>query len=145
MPDDLGVPRTAASRGRMTAMVWEVLIVIRDTACAIALFLLACLVAGLLRQAIPVDYPNLYIIWFAFGMIPFLLFAHWRGALRITWRTVVVLTAAFLVWSLVPMAIFDGPGGMVLYPVVAVCVFWLGDRVSAWIAPDSSRSKHRTG
>lgn len=107
------------------------------------MILLACSLAGFLRRLVAVNYPDLYILWFAIGMIPFVCFARWRGALKVTWRAVVVLVPALLIWPFVPMSVFDGPGGWIVYPAALVCLLWLGERLSALLLPESLRSKTR--
>ena len=67
----------------------EVLVILRDVVCGLLLFLLACCLAGLLDHFTPFEYPNLYIVWFAVGMIPLAFFGHRRGALQVTWPVTV--------------------------------------------------------
>ncbi len=143
MPDDLAVPPKATSHRRATTLTWAILIVACDTVCGIALLLLACVLAGLLRHLTPFDYPDLYIVWFTIGTIPFALFAHWRGALALKWRVVAVLTPALLVLPFVPMTVLDRPGGWMLYPIAIALLAWLGERLSALVLPERSGSRNR--
>ncbi|NLS93627.1 MAG: hypothetical protein GXX96_15820 [Planctomycetaceae bacterium] len=143
MPEHSENPSKPTPRIKTTAPARAILTVACDTACGIALILIACLFAGFLRRLIPLEYPDLYIVWFTIGMIPFVWFAHWRRAVTFTWRDVVVLAPLLLIWPFVPMTVFDGPAGWVFYPVAIVCVLWLGERLSARILPESLRSKTR--
>jgi hypothetical protein len=122
------------------AKTLAILAVVRDAVCGFTLFLLACFFAGLLNRATPFDYPNLYVVWFALGMIPFAVFAHWRGALTISWRTVVQMAPLLFALPFVPMTVFDGPGGWILFPIAVVCAIWIGDWLLKFVFPESYRS-----
>lgn len=111
------------------------LVLVRDVIIAFALFLLACLIAGLLDDLVSVDYPNLYILWFGIALIPFAFFGHWRGALMLTWPAIASAMLSLLVLSFVPVSILDFPGGLVLFAAVVICASCIGD----WLV----RAAHR--
>ena len=138
MSNKSGPPsKTSPTAAKLRAIV----AVVRDALCALALFLLASLLAGVLDSAVSVGYPNLYIVWFALGMIPFVLFAHWRGAFRVTWRSTAELAAVLLFLLFVPMTLFRGPGGWILVCVVVMCLIWCTHWVAKLLFPESSRAR----
>lgn len=53
-----------------------------ESAIATGLFVCATIVAGFLHHAVSPDLSGAYVFWFALAMLPFLLFARNRGAVR---------------------------------------------------------------
>ena len=141
MPEKPHDPPKTESNGEATTSAREIAVVLRDTVCGLAFFLLACLLAGLLDHLTPFDYPNLYIIWFAIGMIPLGLFLHWRSALTFTWRAVLGFAPLLLIFPFVPVTVFDRPViWMFVVPAVvgtSCLVNWLL-RITVREDPDSS-------
>ena len=69
---------------------------LRDFFAGFALFLLAGTFSHAAGAVTPFDYPDLSMFWFMIGLIPFCMFANWRGIGEpITWK---------LFWALAPIA-----------------------------------------
>ncbi len=90
---------------------------LRDSFAGFALFLLAGTFSHAAGAVTPFDYPDLYMFWFMIGMIPFCMFANWRGIGEpITWK---------LFWALAPIVAFL-PRDMPVYAhassSVVICV-----------------------
>ena len=99
---------------------------IRDSFVGFALVGLAGIFCEFANAVMPFDYPDLYMLWFMIGMLPFCKFANWRRIGEpITWS---------LFWALAPLAAIVTflPRGLSVYAhaliVFAICVigsrFW---------------------
>ena len=115
----------------------EIVVLLGDLVCGLLLFLLACCLAGILDHLTPFEYPNLYVAWFACGMIPFVVFGHRRGALKVTWPSAVQPLALVVFFSFVPITTLapDVPGGTFVSCVVLVGALWLLNRLLSAVIP----------
>lgn len=114
-------PAKTSSNNDPTTPAREVLVILRDTLFGVALFVFACFVAGLLDHFVRIDYPNLYIVWFTLGMIPFLVFANRRGVIAFTARGIALFALAVAVLTFQPKAM--GPVAMALALLAVICIW----------------------
>ena len=113
---------TFCSRPRLVSNTRIIFEWLRDSFAGFALFLLACAFSHAADAVTPFEYPDLYMFWFMIGMIPFSLFANWRGIGEpITWR---------IFWTLAPIAAIVAflPRDLSLYAYAlimwAICAVW---------------------
>lgn len=124
----------------------EILVIVRDVMCGLLLFLVGLYLAGILDHYTPFEYPDLYFVWFACGLIPFEIFAHWRGALRFTWPVTVRLVALLVVVPFVPRTVWvsHGPGRAFMFSLVFFGALFFLDRLLAAVVPGYGDSQVTT-
>ena len=99
---------------------------LRDSFARFALVLLGGVFSNVAGAVTPFDYPDLNGFWVMIGMIPFCMFANWRGAGEpITWKFFGSLAPMAAIVAFLPRDLPVYAYGLIVCAVGVVwCRFW---------------------
>ena len=100
---------------------------LRDSFAGFALFLLGGAFSHVADAVTPFDYPDLNMLWFMIGMIPFCMFANWRRVGEpITWSLFWALAAIAAIVAFLPRDLPVYAYGGIAFAICVVCSrFWI--------------------